>query len=184
MIRDHLDQFLSLPAKEFGLLQRPSLFAELRFLQESWRTFLKGLLAGFLPRFYFLGNRGPGTSKVAPEVTGPGVTARGEVLQAGRGGASDSGALPLTPACRLSFQNLVMFMSDFVDWVIPDIPKDISQQIHKEKALMVELFMREEQGRQQLLDTWMEKGRRKDEPCNNHSPKASLDSPEYHGGVL
>lgn len=27
-----------------------------------------------------------------------------------------------------------MFMSDFVDWVIPDIPKDISQQIHKEGA--------------------------------------------------
>ncbi|ELK13232.1 Anoctamin-1 [Pteropus alecto] len=91
-------------------------------------------------------------------------------------------------AARLAFvivfQNLVMFMSDFVDWVIPDIPKDISQQIHKEKALMVELFMREEQGRQQLLDTWMEKGRRKDEPCNNHSPKAGLDGPEYHGGVL
>lgn len=91
-------------------------------------------------------------------------------------------------AARLAFvivfQNLVMFMSDFVDWVIPDIPKDISQQIHKEKALMVELFMREEQGRQQLLDTWMEKGRRKDEPCNNHSPKAGPDSPEYHGGVL
>ena len=45
-----------------------------------------------------------------------------------------------------------MFMSDFVDWVIPDIPKDISQQIHKEKVLMVELFMREEQGKQQLLE--------------------------------
>nr|KAF6463835.1 anoctamin 1 [Rousettus aegyptiacus] len=91
-------------------------------------------------------------------------------------------------AARLAFvivfQNLVMFMSDFVDWVIPDIPKDISQQIHKEKALMVELFMREEQGRQLLLDTWMEKGRRKDEPCNHHSPKAGPDGPEYHGGVL
>lgn len=106
------------------------------------------------------------------------------MLQAGRGGRSESGALPLTPACRLSLQNLVMFMSDFVDWVIPDIPKDISQQIHKEKALMVELFMREEQGRQLLLDTWMEKGRRKDEPCNHHSPKAGPDGPEYHGGVL
>ncbi|EHH55997.1 Transmembrane protein 16A [Macaca fascicularis] len=99
-------------------------------------------------------------------------------------------------AARLAFvivfQNLVMFMSDFVDWVIPDIPKDISQQIHKEKVLMVELFMREEQDKQQLLETWMEKERQKDEPpCNHHNPKAcpdSLSSPApshaYHGGVL
>ncbi|XP_055470693.1 anoctamin-1 isoform X1 [Psammomys obesus] len=99
-------------------------------------------------------------------------------------------------AARLAFvivfQNLVMFMSDFVDWVIPDIPKDISQQIHKEKVLMVELFMREEQGKQQLLDTWMEKEKPRDVPCNNHSPtarpEAGDDSPvpsyEYHGGAL
>ncbi|XP_078289932.1 anoctamin-1 isoform X9 [Panthera onca] len=91
-------------------------------------------------------------------------------------------------AARLAFvivfQNLVMFMSDFVDWVIPDIPKDISQQIHKEKVLMVELFMREEQGKQRLLGTWMEKDRKKDEPCNSHGPKAGLDSPEYPGGAL
>uniref|UniRef100_A0A7N6BWG2 Anoctamin n=1 Tax=Anabas testudineus TaxID=64144 RepID=A0A7N6BWG2_ANATE len=45
------------------------------------------------------------------------------------------------------FQNVVMLMSDFVDWLIPDIPKDISLQIHKEKILMVELFMKEEQGK-------------------------------------
>lgn len=38
-------------------------------------------------------------------------------------------------------------MSDFVDWLIPDIPKDISLQIHKEKILMVEVFMKEEQGK-------------------------------------
>ncbi|XP_026900857.1 anoctamin-1 isoform X7 [Acinonyx jubatus] len=91
-------------------------------------------------------------------------------------------------AARLAFvivfQNLVMFMSDFVDWVIPDIPKDISQQIHKEKVLMVELFMREEQGKQRLLGTWMEKDRKKEEPCNSHGPKAGLDSPEYPGGAL
>ncbi|XP_060040044.1 anoctamin-1 isoform X2 [Erinaceus europaeus] len=63
-------------------------------------------------------------------------------------------------AARLAFvivfQNLVMFMSDFVDWLIPDIPKDISLQIHKEKVLMVDLFMREEQDRRQLLGTWMD----------------------------
>ncbi|XP_045888564.1 anoctamin-1a isoform X4 [Micropterus dolomieu] len=54
-------------------------------------------------------------------------------------------------AARLAFvivfQNLVMLMSDFVDWLIPDIPKDISLQMHKEKILMVELFMKEEQGK-------------------------------------
>ncbi|KAK7912813.1 hypothetical protein WMY93_013024 [Mugilogobius chulae] len=44
-----------------------------------------------------------------------------------------------------------MLMSDFVDWLIPDIPKDISLQIHKEKILMVELFMKEEQGRRLAL---------------------------------
>ncbi|XP_069918223.1 anoctamin-1 isoform X3 [Oryctolagus cuniculus] len=75
-------------------------------------------------------------------------------------------------AARLAFvivfQNLVMFMSDFVDWVIPDIPKDISQQIHKEKVLMVELFMREEQGKQQLLDTWMDKERKAGAPPAHH----------------
>ncbi|XP_012589774.1 PREDICTED: anoctamin-1, partial [Condylura cristata] len=82
-------------------------------------------------------------------------------------------------AARLAFvivfQNLVMFMSDFVDWVIPDIPKDISQQIHKEKVLMVELFMREEQGKQQLLDTWMDRGR-EEAACHNHHPKAARAS--------
>ncbi|XP_032976901.1 anoctamin-1 isoform X2 [Rhinolophus ferrumequinum] len=89
-------------------------------------------------------------------------------------------------AARLAFvivfQNLVMFMSDFVDWIIPDIPKDISQQIIKEKVLMVELFMREEQGKRRLLDTWMEKDRKDDGPYNSHSPRAGLDSPEHHGG--
>uniref|UniRef100_A0A3P9MYC7 Anoctamin n=1 Tax=Poecilia reticulata TaxID=8081 RepID=A0A3P9MYC7_POERE len=42
------------------------------------------------------------------------------------------------------FQNVVMLMSDFVDWLIPDIPKDISFQIHKEKLLMLDHFMKEE----------------------------------------
>ncbi|XP_051996823.1 anoctamin-1-like isoform X1 [Xyrauchen texanus] len=54
-------------------------------------------------------------------------------------------------AARLAFvivfQNVVMLMSDFVDWLIPDIPKNISLQIHKERNLIVELFMKEEQGR-------------------------------------
>ncbi|XP_043405304.1 anoctamin-1 isoform X1 [Chelonia mydas] len=80
-------------------------------------------------------------------------------------------------AARLAFvivfQNLVMFMSDFVDWIIPDIPKDISQQIHKEKVLMVEVFMKEEQGKLQMIETWKDKDMKKGENCNNHSPKVS-----------
>lgn len=53
-------------------------------------------------------------------------------------------------ACWFSYfsmQNVVMLMSDFVDWLIPDIPKDITTQIHKERNLIVELFMKEEQGK-------------------------------------
>uniref|UniRef100_A0A3B3UZ77 Uncharacterized protein n=1 Tax=Poecilia latipinna TaxID=48699 RepID=A0A3B3UZ77_9TELE len=45
-----------------------------------------------------------------------------------------------------------MLMNDIVDWLIPDIPKDISQQIHKEKILLVELFMRQEQGMINILE--------------------------------
>nr|XP_014343978.1 PREDICTED: anoctamin-1 isoform X2 [Latimeria chalumnae] len=80
-------------------------------------------------------------------------------------------------AARLAFviifQNLVMFMSDFVDWIIPDIPKDISEQIHKEKVLMVELFIKEEQGKLQLLESFSshEKDKKRAENCNNHSPR-------------
>uniref|UniRef100_A0A4W3JHL9 Anoctamin n=1 Tax=Callorhinchus milii TaxID=7868 RepID=A0A4W3JHL9_CALMI len=59
-------------------------------------------------------------------------------------------------AARLAFviifQNLVMFMSDFVDWLIPDIPKEISERISKEKLLMVDLFLKEEQTKQQIVE--------------------------------
>lgn len=73
-----------------------------------------------------------------------------------------------------------MFMSDFVDWIIPDIPKDISQQIHKEKVLMVEVFMKEEQGKVQMLETWKDKEKKKVENWNNHSPRLSRS----HSGSL
>ncbi|XP_034541039.1 anoctamin-1-like [Notolabrus celidotus] len=51
------------------------------------------------------------------------------------------------------FQNVVMLMSDIVDWLIPDIPKDISLQIHKEKILLVDLFLKEEQGKIHNLES-------------------------------
>lgn len=50
-------------------------------------------------------------------------------------------------------QNVVMLMSDVVDWIIPDIPKDISLQIHKEKIVLVELFMKEEQGKESKISS-------------------------------
>ncbi|XP_027128917.1 anoctamin-1 isoform X2 [Larimichthys crocea] len=51
------------------------------------------------------------------------------------------------------FQNVVMLMSDIVDWLIPDIPKDISLQIHKEKILLIDLFMKEEQVKLQFRES-------------------------------
>ncbi|XP_043938519.1 anoctamin-1 isoform X1 [Protopterus annectens] len=80
-------------------------------------------------------------------------------------------------AARLAFviifQNLVLLMSEFVDWIIPDIPKEISEQIHREKVLMVELFMKEEKGKLQLLEsmTLRERDKKKSENCNDHSPQ-------------
>uniref|UniRef100_A0A8C7FE99 Anoctamin n=1 Tax=Oncorhynchus kisutch TaxID=8019 RepID=A0A8C7FE99_ONCKI len=77
-------------------------------------------------------------------------------------------------ACRLAFvivfQNVVMLMSDFVDWLIPDIPKDISLQIHKEKILMVELFMKEEEGKKLLRDNHTNQS-----PFQPRSRPASID---------
>lgn len=66
----------------------------------------------------------------------------------------------------LSLQNVVMLMSDFVDWLIPDIPKDISLQIHKDKNLIVELFMKEELGKRHM-------GKRKSNP----SPQSRSRTP-------
>ncbi|XP_031420184.1 anoctamin-1a isoform X4 [Clupea harengus] len=79
------------------------------------------------------------------------------------------------------FQNVVMLMSDIVDWVIPDIPKDISLQIHKEKILMVDLFMKEEQGKLQVLDSMLSNAGKNNSNTNNHSPVArSRSTPHAH----
>ncbi|XP_012863966.1 anoctamin-2, partial [Echinops telfairi] len=50
------------------------------------------------------------------------------------------------------FQNLVMFLSVLVDWMIPDIPTDISDQIKKEKSLLVDFFLKEEHEKVKLMD--------------------------------
>ncbi|XP_072509807.1 anoctamin-2 isoform X2 [Notamacropus eugenii] len=51
------------------------------------------------------------------------------------------------------FQNLVMFLSVLVDWMIPDIPKDISDQIKKEKSLLVDFFLKEENEKLKMTDS-------------------------------
>nr|XP_057933343.1 anoctamin-1-like [Doryrhamphus excisus] len=60
-------------------------------------------------------------------------------------------------AARLAFvilfQNLVMFLSLVVAWVIPDIPKTIVEQLKREKKLLVNLFLREEKDKFQLIQS-------------------------------
>lgn len=75
-------------------------------------------------------------------------------------------------------QNVVMLMSDFVDWLIPGIPKDISLQLHKERVLMVELFMKEEKGKRLAL----QENRHKDSSSpflTNQSPSQPRSRPSH-----
>lgn len=73
-----------------------------------------------------------------------------------------------------------MLMSDIVDWLIPDIPKDISVQIHKEKILLVDLFMKEEQGKVRILESRLSaEDKDKCNQGNNHSAVAR-SRPERH----
>uniref|UniRef100_A0A8C2WGW8 Anoctamin n=1 Tax=Cyclopterus lumpus TaxID=8103 RepID=A0A8C2WGW8_CYCLU len=87
-------------------------------------------------------------------------------------------------AARLAFvvvfQNVVMLMSDFVDWLIPDIPKDISLQIHKEKILMVELFMKEEQGKRLAARDNHNQDNCTSLPSANQSPAQPRSRPATH----
>lgn len=86
----------------------------------------------------------PAASPAATMVT---LTARG-----GRWHTSvPSQASPLNSLPRFR-QNLVMFMSVLVDWMIPDIPTDISDQIKKEKSLLVDFFLKEEHEKLKLMD--------------------------------
>ncbi|NXH49138.1 ANO2 protein, partial [Dicaeum eximium] len=59
------------------------------------------------------------------------------------------------------FQNLVMFLSVLVDWMIPDIPKDISEQIKKEKTVLVDFFLREEHEKLKLIESFVARDKRR-----------------------
>ncbi|VTJ62257.1 Hypothetical predicted protein [Marmota monax] len=64
----------------------------------------------------------------------------------------DVSASPLSPSLPCFWQNLVMFLSVLVDWMIPDIPTDISDQIKKEKSLLVDFFLKEEHEKLKLSE--------------------------------
>uniref|UniRef100_A0A3B4WC92 Uncharacterized protein n=3 Tax=Seriola lalandi dorsalis TaxID=1841481 RepID=A0A3B4WC92_SERLL len=68
-----------------------------------------------------------------------------------------------------------MLMSDIVDWLIPDIPKDISLQIHKEKILLVDLFMKEEQGKVYILESRASAGGK--ENCSRSNNNSTMAQP-------
>uniref|UniRef100_A0AAQ6IPX7 Anoctamin n=1 Tax=Anabas testudineus TaxID=64144 RepID=A0AAQ6IPX7_ANATE len=64
-------------------------------------------------------------------------------------------------AARLAFvilfQNLVMFLSLVVAWVIPDVPKNIVEQLKREKKLLVDVFLQEEKEKFQLIQSLFSK---------------------------
>ncbi|XP_075932321.1 anoctamin-2b [Anarhichas minor] len=64
-------------------------------------------------------------------------------------------------AARLAFvilfQNLVMFLSLIVAWGIPDVPKTIVEQFKREKKLLVDVFLREEKDKFQLIQSLFSK---------------------------
>ncbi|XP_034529987.1 anoctamin-2b isoform X2 [Notolabrus celidotus] len=64
-------------------------------------------------------------------------------------------------AARLAFvilfQNLVMSLSLVVAWVIPDVPKTIVEQLKREKKLLVDLFLKEEKEKFQLIQSLFNK---------------------------
>ncbi|XP_067860676.1 anoctamin-2b [Heptranchias perlo] len=64
------------------------------------------------------------------------------------------------------FQNLVMFLSEVLDWLIPDIPKDISERMKKEKTLLVDVFLKEEHEKVQLIESFLLRDKQKQKPKN------------------
>uniref|UniRef100_A0A7N4NPD3 Anoctamin n=2 Tax=Sarcophilus harrisii TaxID=9305 RepID=A0A7N4NPD3_SARHA len=71
------------------------------------------------------------------------------------------------------FQNLVMFLSVLVDWMIPDIPKDISDQIKKEKSLLVDFFLKEEHEKLKVMDS-VQRNQSREERSSHKSQATSF----------
>ena len=64
---------------------------------------------------------------------------------------------PFPPTLLSILQNLVMFLSLVVAWVIPDVPKTIVEQLKQEKKLLVDVFLREEKEKFQLIQSLFSK---------------------------
>ncbi|XP_031673592.1 anoctamin-2-like [Oncorhynchus kisutch] len=62
-----------------------------------------------------------------------------------------------------------MFLSLLVAWVIPDVPKNISEQLKREKTLLVDVFLREEKEKFHLLQSLFSS---KDQPSQGHPDTA------------
>ncbi|KAB0385462.1 hypothetical protein FD755_000418, partial [Muntiacus reevesi] len=75
------------------------------------------------------------------------------------------------------FQNLVMFLSVLVDWMIPDIPTDISDQIKREKSLFVDFFLKEEHEKLRLT----EEPAQRSQSTGRHSRRSPAASPAPSG---
>lgn len=50
-----------------------------------------------------------------------------------------------------------MFLSLVVAWVIPDVPKNIVEQLKREKKLLVDVFLQEEKEKFQLIQSLFSK---------------------------
>ncbi|XP_068442479.1 anoctamin-2b isoform X2 [Clinocottus analis] len=95
-------------------------------------------------------------------------------------------------AARLAFvilfQNLVMFLSLIVAWGIPDVPKTIVEQFKREKKLLVDVFLREEKEKFQLIqslfskDNTLHPGRHTLHPSHLPGRFSTLPSGQTQGG--
>ncbi|XP_078409663.1 anoctamin-1-like isoform X2 [Cetorhinus maximus] len=73
------------------------------------------------------------------------------------------------------FQNLVMVLSEVLVWLISDVPKDISVRMKKEKSLLVDVFLKEEQEKVNLMESFLVQDRQKQKP-KNEAQKAQVSS--------
>uniref|UniRef100_A0A8C0EDN1 Anoctamin n=1 Tax=Bubo bubo TaxID=30461 RepID=A0A8C0EDN1_BUBBB len=82
------------------------------------------------------------------------------------------------------FQNLVMFLSVLVDWMIPDIPKDISEQIKREKAVLVDFFLKEEHEKLKLIESFIARDQQKHKSETKAGPCGDARELGRHAGIL
>uniref|UniRef100_A0A8D3BM45 Anoctamin n=1 Tax=Scophthalmus maximus TaxID=52904 RepID=A0A8D3BM45_SCOMX len=91
-------------------------------------------------------------------------------------------------AARLAFvilfQNLVMFLSLMVAWGIPDVPKTIMQQLKREKKLLVDVFLREEKEKFQLIQSLFAKDTTHQQPGSKRPHAGQGFTCNVHTGAM